>query len=51
MTSYQKIVMPLSFFKFMPKLQPSESQIPNAWSRKLILINNNLLSYKTWIVN
>ena len=35
MTSYWEIVISLSFFRFMANLEPSRSQIPDAWSVKL----------------
>ena len=41
----------ITVFFSISNLQPSGSWIPDAWSIKLILINSNLLSYKTWKQN
>ena len=53
-TSCQKIVTSLSFFRLIANLQTSGSQIPEACPINHTFhyfINNNLLSYKNWKQN
>ena len=45
MTSCQKIVTPLSFFRFLANLEQSGGRIPDTVRKGHVFINSNLLSY------